>query len=176
MATAQELTTRFKRKELRRKILDGLIITGAVCIAAQSPYFVFRVMQRIGALSIRDIKNSLNKREKKQCYDVFSDLTKKGIIKVRYDGLNAYIDITKQGKEQLKQYQIHELTIPPMKAWDHQWRVVLFDIPEDIRITRDVLRTKLKEFFGFEDTHYVVIKTKHIGHYEEQFKKRYNLS
>ena len=201
MATAQELTTRFKRRELRRKLLQGLLLTGAIYIAAGSPYFVFRLMQRLGSLSIRDIKNSFNGREKKQCYNMFSDLKRKGLVKVRYEGNNAHVWLTEKGKEQARQYQIDELSIPDTKEWDGLWRVVLFDIPEEIRIKRDVLRTKLKElqfsmiqrsswvipypcrdeikmlqeFFGFEDSHYLLIETKQLGHYEKRLRKRYSL-
>jgi len=34
------------------------------------------------------------------------------------------------------------------EKWDGQWRMVIFDIPEDLRKARDALRSKLKEL-GF---------------------------
>src|SRR3989344_4790557 len=34
------------------------------------------------------------------------------------------------------------------KAWDKIWRLIIFDIPEDQRLARDLLRFKLKEW-GF---------------------------
>jgi len=128
MATAQELTTRFKRKELRTKILHGLLLTGAIWIAGSSPYFVLRLMRHIGTITVRDIKNSFNKKEKKQCLNVFADLKRKGLVKVTYEGHNAQIFLTKEGKKQAKQYQIDELTIPKVKEWDGKWRILLFEV------------------------------------------------
>ncbi len=82
------------------------------------------------------------------------------------------------------------------------WRIVLFDIPEDAKIKREVLRGKLKElgftmiqrsvwvipypceddinmlknFFGFTDKHYMLIETKKLGHNDEKtLIKKYRL-
>src|SRR3989344_3005352 len=43
---------------------------------------------------------------------------------------------------------IEKLKLPSKKKWDKKWRIVLFDIPEPKKKTRDALRRKLKKL-GF---------------------------
>lgn len=45
-------------------------------------------------------------------------------------------------------FQIDQLNIRKPKKWDRKWRLLLFDISENKRIIRDILRGKLKEL-GF---------------------------
>ncbi len=93
MPTAKQPTSRYKRKEITRTFLKGLLLTGAVYIAASSPYFVLRVMQRVlsGELSLKDFKDELNTKEKKQFSDTFSYLKRKGMITITYKNNQAYI-------------------------------------------------------------------------------------
>ncbi len=62
------------------------------------------------------------------------------------------IVITEKGREKLLKYDLDNLEIKKPKKWDGIWRVVTFDIPEDIRPARDALRAKLKEL-GFYQLH-----------------------
>lgn len=59
------------------------------------------------------------------------------------DGKN-YVRLTKNGEKKLEQYERGELTVKKPKHWDRKWRLVIFDIRERRRSTRDLLRQQLQ--------------------------------
>lgn len=58
------------------------------------------------------------------------------------------IKLTEKGKKEAVFYEIDQLEIVKPDVWDGFWRVVIFDIPEDRKVARNVLRDKLGEL-GF---------------------------
>ena len=84
---------------------------------------------------------------------------KRGFIKKsKIDG-ETYIYITEIGKQRLvKLGSKPDFNINPVeKDWDGKYRIVLFDIPENDRLMRDVLRSKLKDlgFVGWQKSVWV---------------------
>jgi DNA-binding transcriptional regulator PaaX len=59
------------------------------------------------------------------------------------------IQITKNGRKRLLEYNIDDLKIKIPKKWDKKWRIVSFDIPEKQKKAREALRHKLKELDFF---------------------------
>ncbi|MGB4967783.1 MAG: hypothetical protein WBO35_06315, partial [Candidatus Saccharimonadales bacterium] len=53
------------------------------------------------------------------------------------------LQITEAGKRRLRRKKEADLTIEVPESWDHQWRLVLFDIPEEHNQARRLLTTKL---------------------------------
>jgi CRISPR-associated endonuclease Cas2 len=55
--------------------------------------------------------------------------------------------LTKEGKKQAKKLSLfgNSIKFKRPKKWDGKWRLVIFDIPEDDRTFRDILRNHLKE-------------------------------
>lgn len=58
------------------------------------------------------------------------------------------IRLTKKGRDLLKRIQAEDITIERPEKWDHIWRIVAYDIPEDEKKERDFFRTKLEQL-GF---------------------------
>ncbi|MBL8121606.1 hypothetical protein JNM87_02570 [Candidatus Saccharibacteria bacterium] len=54
------------------------------------------------------------------------------------------LEITTLGRLRLKRMNYEKLTIPTPEVWDGQWRLVMFDIPENKRHTRRIFTTKLR--------------------------------
>ena len=54
------------------------------------------------------------------------------------------IKLTKKGCNKFYSSLIENMTINPSKKWDGYWRVIIFDIPEKLRIARDALRQRLR--------------------------------
>lgn len=71
-------------------------------------------------------------------------LQRRGYLKEYAHGLQ----LTEKGKARLQKKEIADLEIPKPAKWDHKWRIVLFDIPEEKKYGRDGLTRKLKEI-GF---------------------------
>jgi DNA-binding transcriptional ArsR family regulator len=65
-------------------------------------------------------------------------------IKQEKDGTWKMV-LTENGKEKVLQYNLGEHAIVIPKHWDRKWRIVLFDIPEEKRRGRDMLRGWLKK-------------------------------
>lgn len=60
------------------------------------------------------------------------------------------IVLTEEGHHKVLEFDIENLSLKKPAHWDGKWRVVLFDIPEKKRGTRDALRDKLKELGFYE--------------------------
>lgn len=128
-----------KKSKVAKLILRRLLITGAVIIAASSPYFWI------------DFYGKFFKGKpilKKKTRDTFYNLKRRGLIRIEKKNKNIYMFLTKKGEVEAGKYQINEMYIKKAKKWDKKWRLIIFDIPESHRIKRDLFRGKLKEL-GF---------------------------
>jgi len=79
---------------------------------------------------------------------------KKGWVRKLINNEKVYVSLSELGRQELNKFKekAESPLLPQLKksnkAWDGKYRVVFFDIPEENRIIRDTLRSKLKEF-GF---------------------------
>lgn len=128
------------KSEIVKDILKGLALSGAVYIAATSPYFALNLMKAL--------KYS-KKYPKKRVYDTFYRLKREGHIKIRREKGQIYISLTNKGKKKAGWLQIDDLKIKKPKKWDGKWRIVMFDIVELKKTHREAFRGKLKEL-GFQ--------------------------
>ncbi len=133
------------KSEIVKDILLGLAVSGAIAIAATSPYF--------SANLIKGFKNwkkykKYEKEESKKIYNTFYLLRKEGCILIREENNQIYISLTERGKKKANWLQIDCLKIKKPKVWDKKWRLIIFDIAELKRIYRESFRGKLKEL-GF---------------------------
>lgn len=55
------------------------------------------------------------------------------------------LTLTDKGRKRVLRYKIDELKIQKPNKWDGWWRVIVFDIPEEKKIAREVFRNKLKD-------------------------------
>lgn len=78
------------------------------------------------------------------------------VEKKRADG-TITLELTDAGKRQAKYLHMFgkRVTIQKPKKWDKFWRVVMFDIPEETRQFRDILRDHLKQI-GFRELQHSV--------------------
>ncbi len=58
--------------------------------------------------------------------------------------------LSDNGKKRALTYNLGTMQIKKPETWDGNWRVVLFDIPEEKREARDSLRTRLLNLGFFE--------------------------
>ena len=80
-----------------------------------------------------------------------------GIIREYLKDKERFIKLTEKGKKRFKKYVLSALEIELPAKWDRKWRLVIFDIPDDKRIERDLLRRKLESlgFFKLQESVYV---------------------
>jgi DNA-binding transcriptional regulator PaaX len=128
-----------QKGEATKKILQKLSTGGAIIFAAQSPYFWLKLYKKLF---------SDQNFSKKKTTDAFSYLKKRGLIDIEKKNNQIYISLTKKGEGEAGKFQINKIKIEPQKKWDKKWRLIIFDIPETVRIKREAFRGKLKEL-GF---------------------------
>lgn len=182
------------KSEIVKDILLGLAITGAIFIAASSPYFVLNLQ--------KGIKKWLKQKRysKKKVYNTFYRLMKEGCINIEKRGQQIYISLTEKGKRKAGWLQIDALKIKRPKKWDGRWWIVIFDIAQLKKVLREAFRGKLKElgfyplqksvwvfpfdcraeiellreFFGLSEEELRLIVSKDIGP-DEELKKFFKL-
>src|SRR3989344_5879502 len=85
------------KTEIVKDVFRWLAVTGAVSIAASSPYFINNLMREF---------QGRKKYEKKNVYDVFYRLRKEGYLKIEKRGRRAYISLTEEGRKKAGRFQI----------------------------------------------------------------------
>ena len=142
-----------KRNSLSRKVLTGILLTGAIYVAASSPYFALRLPKEISRY-LKKRKYLKDKYKDSKFNNSFYYLKRKGYLNIERKNKQIYISLTKQGKEKAGKYLIDDLEIKKPKKWDGKWRIVIFDIPNLARNKREALRGKLKElgFYKFQQS------------------------
>lgn len=60
------------------------------------------------------------------------------------DGTTTLI-LNKNGKQKVLRFNIDKLEINKPAKWDRKWRIVMFDVPEKLRILRNSLRMHFQE-------------------------------
>lgn len=71
-------------------------------------------------------------------------LKNQGYIETFVENKEKYAELTPKGRKQLQNLLLENITIVKTSKWDGKWRVVIFDIPEDLHSNRDRLRSQLK--------------------------------
>jgi CRISPR/Cas system-associated endoribonuclease Cas2 len=141
------MKTKKNKGEITKTIITGMLVAGGITIAATNPMFGPMVLPKLLKYAKYKLKN---KRQKKNFYDTFSYLKKKGMVKMEYRGKQIHISLTKEGIKLAGKYKIDDLEIKKPKKWDKKWRVLIFDIDDKHKSKREALRGKIKELGLFQ--------------------------
>lgn len=144
--------------EIVKDILLWLAVGGMVAIAATSPYFSVNLVKSLH-------KGKQYKR--KSLYDTFSRLRREGYLEIKHSNNQMYVYLTKEGEKKAGRLQVNSLEIKKPKKWDGIWRVVIFDISQLRRITREAFRGRIREL-GF----YPLQKSVWVHPYECEYEIR----
>jgi len=71
-----------------------------------------------------------------------SRMSRKGVFKVRKVGRRSYYSLSTKGFRWMEQGRVRAFVFEP-KSWDGRWRLVVYNVPEKLRVLRDRLRFKL---------------------------------
>lgn len=128
-----------KRTSITPVVLGVVGIAGVMAVAAIAP----------GALSVLAplVKHRRRYRTPRYLEGVVGKLQKQKLIRVYYDRGEPMARLTPKGEAVLARHVLSERLRQPQK-WDGKWRVVIFDIHEFKRTTRDRIRKNIAHF-GF---------------------------
>lgn len=137
-----ELKKRIKKENLQRILLTSVAAVGVLGVAVLAP----NVLQVLGQLGLvergRYSRNSNLSRSMKRL------LRNKSLEFQTASTGRKYLTITKKGRQQLNILETRNFDLKRPKRWDRKWRVIIFDIREKQRRTRDQLRITLNKI-GF---------------------------
>lgn len=125
------------------KVILGVIgMTALLSVAVVSP----NVVQALKLFGLH------KKRFDKQRYYIntaFEKLKERGLIEVvTRSNKEQFVRLSKEGKKALLKFEIEGLLKQKPTKWDGKFRLVIFDIKENLRFSRDNLRYMLLKF-GF---------------------------
>lgn len=125
------------RGELVKEILVGIGILGLVIIGGAIAPNIFGALNRSGFT-----KRKYDKKFNRTVHY----LKQRNLIKIKENQNGTFaVELSKNGKKKIIEYDLDKLKISPMKKWDGKWRFVMFDIPDKFKGRSNVFREKLKE-------------------------------
>ena len=102
-----------------------------------------------GSAIVKSLIKDYFRRKSFEKYQFLKDL--KSLQKrelIDYKELNdgrVKITMTKKGKEKILIYNLDSMELKKPARWDRKWRIIIFDIPEDMKRAREAIRKKLKD-------------------------------
>lgn len=144
-----ESEARKKRRKhnLQRAVLLAVGMAGLVTVMAAAP----------NALQLLEI-TGINARLRYRAKNAIGRLKQKGEIEfIEHDG-RKYIRLTERGERTLAfMKEKTSLATKKLKKWDQRFRLVMFDVPEKRKHTRDRLRREMQEagFLRLQDSAWV---------------------
>ena len=131
-----------ERIPIRNIILGVIGITALMSVALVAP-------NALQALKFFGIHKKKIDRQKYYIGAAIEKLRKSGLIEIfTKAGGKKYTRLTGKGKRSLLKFEFEGLSKQKPKKWDGKYRVVIFDIKENLRFSRDDLRYMLLKF-GF---------------------------
>lgn len=123
------------KTEIAKDVLIWLATAGVVAVAATSPFFIVNLLRAF----------SRGRRyERKDLYNTFYYLRKRGYIDIYQENKQMYISLTEDGRKKAGWFQINHLIIRKPRKWDHKWRIIIFDVEEKHRSKREAMRGLFK--------------------------------
>ena len=137
-----KIKKRVRKENLQRVLLNSVAAVGVLGMAVVAP----NALQVLGQLGLVERgqygRNSNLSRSMKKL------LKDKSLEFQTASNGKKYLTITKKGRQQLNIIEARNFNLEKPKRWDRKWRVIIFDITEKQRRTRDQLRITLSEI-GF---------------------------
>ena len=96
-------------------------------------------------LDINGAKHRFARHRARRC---LAHLKKRGYLQQKGKRTDWNYVLTEKGRELLARKNIADIQVPEPKRWDGNWRMVIFDIPENYKKARNALRWKLRQM-GF---------------------------
>jgi len=124
-----------RKRDIQRAVLTAVGTAGLLASIAVAPN-AMRLLEWTGALS----------RLRYRTKTVLGRLKQKGEIEfIKEDG-GTFVRLTKRGEKSLAMVQeTMRITNHRPRKWDRRYRLVMFDVPEKRKRTRDLLRREMRE-------------------------------
>ena len=122
----EKITTR----DVLKAIGVGGLIIGTAAMGPSLPFIIVQAVKVWKDVNKKDLGRIIKRLEKQE------------MIRIKELEDKISIEITEKGKRRILEYDFENLEIRAKKR-DGKWRLIIFDIPEDKKINRDLFRKKL---------------------------------
>src|SRR3989344_1629717 len=128
----EQNTKTIRQTKINRAIISTVAVAGVIAVAAIAP-------KLIGTLGNTKYARQFLYRSRSR----ISKLIREGYLAFEHEGDNKYLRLTEKGERFAA--LMHEGKLAPKrpKRWDGKWRLLIFDIPEKRRATREKIRATL---------------------------------
>lgn len=135
---AKTVEKRGKNIQIERLMLQTLATCGVIAVAVAVP-------NAIGVLKRLDRNWDTKLSPRRRVSQTLSRLRQKGLVNISNKSGEKRVVLTQKGKNLLQKIDETKFHIRKPIRWDGRWRMVIFDISEDRRTTRDMFRNLLKK-------------------------------
>ncbi|MBC7836476.1 hypothetical protein H7X87_01715 [Acetobacteraceae bacterium] len=118
------------RHNLEKIILQSVATAGLLSIAVLAPN-ALGAMIKLGMIP--------KARQKEFIANSRTRLVQKGLLEYK----NGFLCLTSAGEGKIRRLQLADYKLKKPKRWDKKWRVLIFDIPEHRKSTRNRVRATL---------------------------------
>ena len=140
MGKMEEVSRRRSRRAyIERALLSSLAVAGLLGIALIAPN-VLGALKKLGFLPKGKFGNRLNRTRNR--------LLRDGYITFEETKRGTFLRLTPKGEVRFRRLELSNFALPKPKKWDGKYRMVIFDIKEARRRTRDQIRDALRNI-GF---------------------------
>ncbi|KKQ32882.1 MAG: hypothetical protein US45_C0016G0006 [Candidatus Nomurabacteria bacterium GW2011_GWA1_37_20] len=145
----KEFRKRKKRENIQKIILSSIAAVGLLSVAVLAP-------NALQALKFFGIEPR-NKWQKYNFNHSIKRLKKHGLIIFEKTSRGIFARLTPKGEDRLRKFKLLGYKLKKPKKWDKKWRVLIFDIKEERKGTRDKIRFTLKRigFLRLQDSVWV---------------------
>lgn len=139
------------KKFITKELMLGILKTGAILGLAVFAPNALKLFKNFGK----------DKRWSEYYPSSLERLTKRlyrrGLVEIKYKNGSPVVQISEKGKMEILEYDLGRMTIVKPNVWDGKWRIVMFDISEKYKKTRDIVRSKLQElgFYPYQESVFI---------------------
>jgi len=142
----RNISERIKRENrvgpIKKKVLL-LLFSGLALSCTRSPKQQWRIIQGVA--------DEWRELTRQQIERAISSLYESRLVGVKRNSDGSFtLTLNEKGRKKSLTYNLETMQIPRTREWDGLWRIISFDIPEDIREARDSLRHHLLRLGFFE--------------------------
>lgn len=123
-----------EKKDLADKIMTALLVAYMIPALLTSSFGLYAIVY--GSLKYYFHKSNFNREVKR--------LQKRGYVALTKTERGWLIKLLPKGRIRAKQIVFENLSLPKTEHWDGKWRLFSFDIPEEYKNARNMIRRKLK--------------------------------
>jgi len=121
-----------------------------------------------GRLRLSNMFVAHGKVDRTRMRRVLKSLEKQELVTIKEKKGEITVTLTKNGSEKALKYQVEDMQIPKPDWWDRKWRLVMFDIPEARKSSRNAFKAVLDNL-GFIQLQHSVYVHPYECHNEIEF-------